>query len=507
MNIIELHNTCQAEKLPFLQAVELVEALAAPSLLANNHIYRNSDLSPNSDGSASQNSRVSNSGKKFGRYDVAGVQACSGLASSLQYTIFPSQVDWFKFQLSESDKKALLANGATLVNIEAALSVKELEVKHLLAELNYQSAVGGALHRTVVEDNCLVIVTERGIRSIPFRNIGIKAYGGEIKYITYAEEVEDPKTEGKCINQYTYVRYPDIDKPNDNGEVYQQLEGEQIARKITKGINPNRVFIVYGSHPDGSYVESYAVKHYGLINEINQIAYDLSIARSIALKAIMFLDDPSEQITPSTISNMKPGDCLLGNANSVGWVSAAAKISEWSWCQNSQMELKQQLAKSFALDILNYTQFNQARSAAEINALTNSIDSKVASFAQTIQATLAPKLITACLDILAERDIKNGTGTGDLLKNITPVITSGTSAFNSILEFQKLIQGLQTVATLDPTLGQRIDSVAILKTFAAATGINTDEYIKDIPVPSAIHQDPRAIPNVNMTVPPGGING
>ena len=122
-----------------------------------------------------------------------------------------------------------------------------------------------------------------------------------------------------------------------------------------------------------------------------------------------------------------------------------------------------------------------------LKAIGQAIDSRIASMAQTVQNTFVKNLIQAVMVILANKGISP-----DLFANVTPVVTSGTSALDRQLEYQKLLQGLSVLAQFDPTLAQRIDSLKLLETFSAVTNIDTSTYIR--PAPEQIQMAPQPSP-------------
>lgn len=494
MNPKDFYDENSVEKQSYQQNAELVASITLTDLLPTNHQSRVINPNQNQAGKGIYNSQnrtgyYSSSGQT-GVFDSSNTQACAGLASAIQSVIFPSQVDWNKLTLSESVANNLIQQkGVKQPDIDKALSTKQQDVKEFLAQIGFQSKIGKILQRIIVEDNTVVIVTEDNIRSVPLRNAAIKYVGSKLRYICWVEEIEK---NGKSLKCYYLVKKPLASE--EVGEVWKQDEDQDNPTKITEGITANRVFVSYGSIPDdGSYVNSYGVKYYGLMNQINVTSYHLSKAQSIALKAVMMID-ANANIDPETISNLAPGSCIVGNANDISWLKVENKLTDWQWCQQYLETLKQQLSRAFALDVLNYTQFNQPRTATEVALVNQAIDSHVASLAQTVQDTFAVNVVRAVLDILAERDVRNGTGTGNLLYNVTPIVTTGTSAFDSLVQFQKLVQGLAVVGQFDPTLYQRIDSLALLKTYSAATGINTNDFIKEVD-PNA----PPLQPSLNVT--------
>jgi len=456
----KIYEACSAERQQYLASAETLANLTLPDLLAGYSMggYTITNTPTNA---------VSNNG---GIFNNAGTQAITGLASSLQNVLFPSNVDWFRLSLDTAVKNSVMANGVSETDIDNALSEQSKLVKEFLSNINYQSVVGRIFNRLLVEDNVVIIVTKDGIRSVPMRNAGIKREEGKLRFVAWWEEATDEN--GKVEKIYYLVDY----KTN---EIWKQEENNQRAKKITSGLSAKRVFVSTSSIPDnGSYCCSYGYRHYGLIYTINNFSYHLMRAASIASKSILFIDENSG-LSPQQVTSLQGGQAIVGNATALTWLDSAQKITDWSFVQQYVENLKQQLSKAFALDILNFTQFPQPRTATEIAAISTSLDSRIASLAQSVQTTFVKSLVSAVLDILAEQGIFP-----DLLKNINPVVTSGTSSYDRQQEYQKLLQGLAVISQFDPSLSQRIDSIKLLETFTAVTGIDTESYIRELPDPS-----------------------
>lgn len=457
---IKLYNTYSGARETYVRNSEAVARLTLPDIADERYAsnYMVSTTMPRSPYST-------NTANTDGIFNNSGTMAISGLAASLHRVIFPNQADWFKLSLDETMTQTLLGQGINQTDIDTALQIKTRSVKRLLANMNFQSMVGRIFQRILIEDNVIVVVTPDGIRAVPLKSGYIRRESGKLRWVGWREEMYDE--DGKPTNVYYVADYR-------TGLCWMQREGSTRSTRLTN-LNTNRVFVVNSHVPDwGSYVTSYAFKHYGLIYTLNNLSYNLMRAASIASKSIMVID-PNSGLTPQQIAGLQGGSCIVGEASAVQWITSTMKISDWQWTMNYIAELQQRLNRAFALDLMNL-QFAQPRTATEVQAITSQIDSQVASIASSISDSFAKPLVGACLDILAETE-----GGNDLLANLRPVITSGTSAFDSLVEYQKLLQGLAAVSQFDPNLPQRIDSVRLLQTFSNATGINTDDFIIEPP--------------------------
>jgi len=378
--------------------------------------------------------------------------------------------------------------GVQQSDIDDALTIKTNQIKRLLARMNFQSAVGRIFQRIIIEDNVVVVVTPDGIRAIPMRNAVVRREAGRLRYVAWKEEVT--LANGNVESLYYLADYAE-------NVCYTQRGSSNRAQRVSD-LNPKRVFVVTSHLPDwGSYSTSYAFKNYGLIYTLNNLSYNLLRAATIASKSIMCID-PNSGLTPQQVATVQGGSCIVGEASAIQWISSGIKINDWAWVQNYINEMQQRLNRAFALDLLNM-QFNQPRTATEVQAVTNAIDSQVASLASSIADTFARPLVAAAMDIL-----NTTSPSTDLLANTTPVITSGTSAFDNLMEYQKLLQGLAAVAQFDPTLAQRIDSVELLRTFSNATGINTEQFVREIEPPANLAAAPMAPTNPAAFLPQGG---
>lgn len=480
-DVIQIYNTYVGGRQTYLQNSEAVSRLTIPDITDERYAshYMIANTIPRSPYST-------NTSNTDGIYNNSGSLAISGLAASLHRVIFPNQADWFRLSLDEKMTQTLLGQGIQQTDIDSALMLKTKSVKRALANMNFQSAIGRIFQRILIEDNCVVVVTPEALRAIPMRNAMIRRENGKMRYVGWHEEIVGDN--GMPTKMYYLADY-------SSGICWQQREGAQKATRVSD-LNPNRVFVVTSHTPDwGSYVTSYGFKHYGTIYTLNNLSYNLLRAASIASKSIMVID-PNSGLTPQQIAGLQGGSCIVGEASAVQWISSAMKINDWAWTQNYIAELQMRLNRAFALDLLNM-QFQQPRTATEIQAVTAQIDSQVASLASSISDSFAKPLVGAILDILAENE-----GGADLLANLRPVITSGTSAFDSLVEYQKLLQGLAAVSQFDPTLAQRIDSIKLLQTFSNATGINTDEFIREAPAQMAVQQPSYAPAQTAAFLPP-----
>jgi len=458
-NARAMYDACVTERQNYLAAAESLACITLPDLMPVYNISRYTVSSRASNVAGPSSESV---------YNSSGTQAITGLASSLQNLLFPSNIEWFRLSLRPDIQANLMAQGVSEVDIDNALSQQSKMIKNFLTSINLQSSVGQIFNRLLVEDNVLVIVTEDGIRSVPMRNCGIKRIGNRLRQISWFEVELDDKGQEERI--YYYIDY-------EKNEIWSQSERDQRGRKVTRGLTPKRVFVVSGSIPDtGSYVCSYGYRFYGLIYTINNLSYHMLRAASIASKSILFIDENSG-LTPQQVTSLQGGQAIVGNAAALTWLDSAQKINDWSFVANYLEDLKSQLARCFALDILNYQSVGgvQPKTATEVQAIGAAIDSRIASLAQTVQNTFVKNLIEAVMDILSEKGIAP-----DLFANVTPVVTSGTSALDRQMEYQKLLQGLSVLSQFDPTLAQRIDSLKLLETFSSVTNIDTTSYIREI---------------------------
>lgn len=464
-----MYDLCVSERQNYLTTAEALATITLPDLLAPYNVSRYTITNRPANGSQGINAESP--------YNSAGTQAITGLASSLQNLMFPSNIEWFRLTLTSEMENNLLAQGIAQQDIDNALTAQSKSIKNFLTSINLQSSVGQIFNRLLVEDNVLVVVTEQGIRSIPMRNCGIKRIGNQLIKVSWFESIPDEKGNEQKI--YYYVDY-------DKGEVWRQADGEQKSRRVR--LSPKQIFVVSGSIPDtGSYVASYGSRYYGMIYTINQLSYHMLRAASIAAKSILFIDENSG-LTPQQVVSLQGGQAIVGNAAALTWLDSAQKINDWQFVSAYMEELKNQLARAFALDILNFQPMGaQPKTATEVQAIGQAIDARIASMAQTVQLTFVKNLIEAVMAILASKGISP-----DLFANVTPVVTSGTSALDRQLEYQKLLQGLSVLAQFDPTLAQRIDSLKLLETFSAVTNIDTSTYIR--PAPQQVQMAPQPQP-------------
>lgn len=404
-------------------------------------------------------------------YNNAGTLALAGLASTMQAVHFPNQVDWFRLSFDASMEAALIRKGITnQQKKDEAIRITSNRVKEKLAQLNYQAAVGRINLRLLVEDNVLVVVDSEQIRVMPLRSMTCRRYGGKLAWVCYLEQVQKDGSATELENQYTWIDY-------QNGEVWQQKESAKQARRVR--MSPKQAFVVTSTVPeDTNYVCSFGFRHYGLIYAINNFSFHLHRAAAIASKAIMLIR-PESGLTADDFADLQGGMALEGDPEAVAWLNAGMAINQWEWVMNYINELKQQLSKGFALDLLSQPYFAQPRSATEVALINQSVDQHVASLAQTTQNTLVKPLVEAVLEVL-KQEPKNPSEP-DLLEELTPIVTSGTSQFDALVQFQKLLQGFAMAAQFDNTLVARIDSLKLLQKWASITGVDVEDYIRELP--------------------------
>jgi hypothetical protein len=260
-------------------------------------------------------------------------------------------------------------------------------------------------------------------------------------------------------------------------------------------MDADQAFIVTTSIPDDSnYVSSFGLRHYGLIFAINNYSYHLHRATAIASKSILLIR-PESGLSADDFADIEGGMALEGDPESVGWLNSAMNISQWSWTMNYISELKLQLSRGFALDILSQPQFAQPRSATEVNAVQESVERSVATLVQTIQETFAINLVKAALAVIKKRPASSE----DFLSEITPIVTSGTSRFDELINFQGMIQGFALSAQFDPTLAQRFNGEAILKKYASIIGVDVTDYLRPLSPEAPQPLAPQTqIPNPNQ---------
>lgn len=480
MNIIATYEAGTTEREYYLDRAEAVACLTIPEVNPRGD-YGTSGASGGSGAykltasgvesappaSSSSGSLVHSCGQP---YSTAGTSAVTTLASTILSLLFPINIPWFKLKPTDGVLAQLDKQTSQVSEILARL---ENSIKDRFLEHQGHATVLQALYEVIICGNVVLqkLPDNEGLRYIPLRSFVVKRFNGKVAYLCVKEEYPDAERPGQESCLYTLVDYR-------KGEVWQQKTGQDNASRVN--VTPSHYMVVTTSVPSmANYATGFALRYYGLMHQINSLSHDMARAVQIAAKALMIVDESSGW-NPKDIAKAQPGGILLGNKDSIGWLTAGEKLGEWTWVYQAIEIMKRDLAQSFALGLSQQPELNTDRQTAEsVRRLAQELDAAAGAIAQVLQTSCQKPLAQAYL----EDELMKMPGDEELLAQIKPLVTSGSSALSRLSELQQLVQWIQTFLANDPTFIQQIDTMALFRHGAEVIGLPVSDFVRQAPQP------------------------
>jgi hypothetical protein len=401
-------------------------------------------------------------------WSTAGTAAVTTLGSTILSLLFPVTQPWLTLKPSITPLKQAEEQSASWTEV---MGTFERRINESMLRHQYHATMLQTLYEVIIAGNAVVhkLPGDDGLRLIPLRNFIVKRYNGQPAYLCICEELPTPENPDKCAKLYTFVDYR-------KGEVWQQQDNQIEAAKVD--VKASHYIVVTTSVPSmADYATGFALRYYGAMYLINQLASDMARAVQIAAQAVMVISEDSGW-NPADIQNAKPGQILVGNKDALGWVMAGEKLNEWTWVYQAIEVAKRELAQAFALGLSQQPELNKDRqTAASVERLAAELDAAAGAIAQVLQTTLQRPLAQAYL----EDELANDKDAEALVKAIRPVVTSGYSALSRLNELQKLYELLGQFVQYDPTITQRLDTMRLFLHGASILGLPVQEFIRQAP--------------------------
>jgi len=427
-------------------------------------------------------------------YQSVGSRGVMNLASKLMLALFPPQAPFFRLGVDDLVYKKLQQDPQQKSVIELGLAQIEKAVMDNIEATSDRVNVYEMLKHLIVGGNCLLKITDNGLRVYRLENYVIKRDGeGNLLKLIIKESISPsslPKEiatlitkkldeEQKHLHLYTYV----YKEPNKFCLV-QEVSKIQILKKEYK-LDELPFLPLRFNRVDGQDYGRGLVEH--LLGDLKSLE---GLTRAIlegstAMAKCLFLVSPNGSTRPSSIAKAPNGAIIEGNSADVT-VLQMNKFADFRVALETVQRVEQRLQMSF---LLNSSVARQAErvTATEISLIANELQDALGGVYGLLTAEFQLPYLKTKLSLLRSQKLLP-----ELPKDIVkPKIIVGLEALARSTDRIRLLQFLSDLASTlgQQALAQYINLDDLIKKFAVSNNIDTAGLLKS---PEQIQQEQQA---------------
>lgn len=414
-------------------------------------------------------------------YSHDGAQAIRTLSSTIRRSLMPPNRTWHRLQVipevQQQIEETILQAGSNaqdqLAQIELlirdAMLKGEKRINAYLNRRKVKSRIARAITRNLIEGFNVIRVLHDQINIFPLRLIVAYRQHGELKfYVLKEEKPVDVKTfdDNKGVAGVIYTLIDVV-----NQEVWQsQNDGE--AEKVNPEVDGGdwRQYVAFNSEmPDTEhYPDSFGYTFLTLFNEIDALVVDLGEAAANAAWAVLGID-PASPISPGEVIKWKSGEAYKFAKEHIDWLSSGTKLSDFGIINARLESLQAERRKVFGAGVRDRSPGDVT--ATQILQEVEELDEQTADLLVNYDETLLAPLATAVgvVEGILPLEIP-GLGSP-----VEAIITTGNSALQRQVSIMRMLQAMNIIQGLDPTLFNRPST---FKLTANIEGF--EEYVDDV---------------------------
>ena len=419
-----------------------------------------------------------------------GARGVNNLASKLLLALVPPQAPFFRMKIDDFKLKELEGDQALKTQIESGLAEIERAVMTDIEISADRVGVFEMLKHLIVAGNCLLFVSEKGLRVFPLEryvckrdpmgnvieiitkeSVALAALPEEIaKAIKNQDKGQDYSTVESSCDIYTHVC-----RREKKWEVFQEVKGIKVPESVGEyHIDKSPYIALRMSRIDGEdYGRGYVEQYIGDLKSLEGLTKAI-VEGSAAASKVIFLCSPNGTTRASVLANSPNGAIREGSANDVS-VLQVNKFADFRIAYDTIARIEQRLQFAFLLNASVQRQAERV-TAEEVRFMAEELESSLGGVYSILSQEFQLPFVIRKIQIM-EKKKKLPTLPKGVVK---PSISTGLEAIGRGNDRNKLVNFLRTLAeTLGAEMIQKFvnvdDAIARL---ATSDGIDTKGLIK-----------------------------
>ncbi len=417
-------------------------------------------------------------------YQSVGSRGVMNLASKLMLALFPPQAPFFRIDVDELVYKSIEGDPQQKKVIEQGLAKIEKSVMDNIEVQNDRVAVYECLKHLIVCGNCLLHLTDTGLRTFRLENYVVKRdpQGHVLKIIIKESVVPDtlpPKIAQAIGKAQDYQQdktcdlYTCIKKVGKKFMVHQEVKGHVLYTKEYTEENLPFIALRFNRVDGMNYGRGHVESFIGDLKSLEGLSRAILEGSSASAK-MLFMVAPNGTTRTSSIAKAPNGAIIEGSANDVS-VLQANKFADFRVAMEQMQRIEQRLQFAFLLNASVQRQAERV-TATEVQLIANELQDALGGVYGILTTEFQLPYINTKLAMLRQKKLLP-----DLPKDIVKVkIIVGMEALGRQSDRLKLLQFISDLAgTLgSETLAKYINLDDCIKKFAVANQIDTSGLIK-----------------------------
>ncbi len=446
-----------------------------------------------------------------------GGSAVKGLTASLNQTLNPSGVRFYKLQTDPS----LILNEKQQAELDSFFRREELRIAEWLNQNGFTAFSDRAIERNLIEGtNGVRVDPEEGLQLFKTRNIALNRRGNKVNWIVFEGFIDSPVpdadgvTETKSVFTMVNKRNGDIFVQGEDDKEPTQIAGSFVDEETGEIVEIDsednaKYWFVFGTEVPqfNNYAHSFYMDHLSLLIELEDSAVALKMAKKVA-GSFFYVMNPTGigDITPQRFSRIKNLEVVTMDPNKVTPWSSGIKLGEWEWLDRKYKEDGQRLLALSAVGI--FTRRAGVKTATEIRAIRAELETLIGSTASVLASSFYFQIVEAAIEVLgvrkrlAEDPALEGIDKTLLDKLIQGLIVTGSPEVARERELEKMQAGAEhTIALFGDRAMEQFNIRGYMDTLFDNLGINTTNVLKPEEAVKAAQEEEAAA--VAQQVPEG----
>jgi hypothetical protein len=424
-------------------------------------------------------------------YQSVGSRGVSNLASKLMLALFPPQAPFFRLDVDDLIYQSIQGDAQQKQIIEEGLAKVEKAVMDSIETNNDRVAVYEALKHLITSGNCLLKLTDSGLRTYTLEHYVVKRdpQGKVLKIIikegvsanTLPENIR--KIVGKKLNEEekSLNLFTCIIREKDKFVVHQEIAKKIITTKEYKLDRLPFIALRFNRIDGMNYGRGHVESFLGDLKSLEGLTRAILEGSSASAK-MLFMVAPSGTTRASSIAKAPNGAIIEGDAKDVT-VLQTNKASDFRVAYETMGRIEQRLQFAFLLNASVQRQAERV-TATEVQLIANELQDALGGVYGILTTEFQLPYINAKLAMLREQKLLP-----DLPKELVKTkIIVGMEALGRASDRLRLLQFMSDLAgTLGAeVLARYVNLDDAIKKFAIANGIDIQNLIKS---PEQIQQE------------------
>ena len=419
-------------------------------------------------------------------YQSIGARGVMNLASKLMLALFPPHAPFFRLSVDELVYKQIQGSPEQKQTIEVGLSKIEKAVMDNMEVSNDRVAVYEALKQLIVSGNCLLRLTEKGLRVFRLENYVLKRDPqGHVLKIIIKESLSPATLPDKIRKAVLENKEEDYDKDKDldlytciirepkRYSVMQECNKKIILQSEYKLDQLPYIALRFNRVDGMDYGRSHVEHFYGDLRSLEGLTRAVLEGSSASAK-MLFMVSPNGTTRASALASAPNGAIIEGNSNDVS-VLQANKFADFRISFEMMNRIETRLNFAFLLNASVQRQAERV-TATEVQLVAQELQDALGGIYGLLTTEFQLPYIHAKLAMLRQQKLLP-----NLPKDIVrPKIIVGMEALGRASDRLRLLQFMSDLAgTLGAdVLARHINLDDAIKKFAIANAIDTDGLLK-----------------------------